>query len=79
MADAEAIARRALEFAGTYLDANRRAIVEMAEGDLDRLHQAAKIVQAQAQSHQKTSLSREHLAFTLITAAYESLRDKPTA
>lgn len=79
MADAGAIANQALELAARYLDQDSQELVKMAGGDMDLLHDAAKIVQAHAQSHQRASLSSEHLAFTLITAAYESLRDKPKA
>jgi hypothetical protein len=79
MADADAIARQALEFASDYLHENQAKIIEMSGGDLELLHQAARIVQSRGQSHTKASLSPEHLAFTLITAAYESLREEPKA
>lgn len=73
MADAAAIARRAIELATSHLEADIKEIADLAQGDLRVLPEAAEIVHNQAKPNDKAS----HLAFILITTTYDSLRGKP--
>lgn len=75
MSDAKKVAERAIELARRYLEADSRELAQLAGGNMDVLREAARVVQ-QHQSHPEGTsvLSPEHLAFTLITAAYDILR-----
>jgi hypothetical protein len=80
MADAAKIAERALNVAAAFLKDARREIVDLADGDLEALFQASQIVRDTASGGRASEHSGEHLAFSLITAAYQELRpDETTA
>lgn len=79
MADPDAIASRAAEMAGALLKSGSQEIAEMAGGDMGILREAARILQKRAETQTKPALGVEHIAFGLITAAYDSLRDEDTA
>lgn len=74
-ADVKKVADRAMQLANAYLDANSKELARLSGGSMDVLRDAARLVQGQ-QSHTERgpASSAEHLAFTLITAAYDSLR-----
>ena len=63
-----------MEMASSFLETDSKKLAEMAGGDPDALREAARILREQPQTQDRASLSPEHLAFTLITAAYEELR-----
>ena len=75
--DAEKVADRAIELAKAFLDTNSKELAQLSGGSMDVLRDAARTVHDR-QSHVQHSaaLSAEHLAFTAITAAYESLRQQ---
>lgn len=75
MRDPEAVAREALELAAEYFDVNSKKFADEARGNPVTLRDAARIVKERTPEH-RTSHSPEHLAFTLITVAYERLRDE---
>ncbi|HET7339573.1 MAG TPA: hypothetical protein VFK22_08495 [Candidatus Dormibacteraeota bacterium] len=73
--DVENIADRAMELASAFLDANSKELARLSGGSMDVLRDAARVVQdRQAHTERSAAMSAEHLAFTLITAAYDSLR-----
>lgn len=74
--DPTAIARRAVELATDFLEGDGQELAEMAGGDMPVLLDAARIVRQLADTQAKAALGVEHLAFNLITAAYDSLREK---
>jgi hypothetical protein len=76
MADPTAIAERALQLANDFLEGESRTIAGMAQGDMPVLLDAARIVRQQAETQAKAALGVEHLAFNLITAAYDALREE---
>jgi hypothetical protein len=80
MADPDAIAHRAMELASKFLETDSRELAEMADGKPEVLRLAARILREQPQTETRASLGPEHLAFTLITAAYDGLqRGRPGA
>ena len=78
-ADAADIARRAIEIASSHIETESRRLAEMAHGDTTLLRDAARIVQELPPGPNSGGLSAEHLAFNLITAAHELVRQKPPA
>jgi hypothetical protein len=81
MADPDAIADRAMELASKFLETDSREIADMADGKPEVLRLAARILGEQPHTETRASLGPEHLAFTLITAAYDELlqRRRPDA
>lgn len=77
MASASEIADRALELAAAFLDGSREEIAALAGEDTDVLYEAAQLVRTRATVGPHTAHSPEHLAFSLITAAHELLRERP--
>ena len=51
----------------------------MADGDMASLRDAARILQKRAETQERPALGVEHIAFSLITTAYDSLRDDAEA
>jgi hypothetical protein len=79
MPEPDAIAQRAMELATTFLEEDGAKLAGMADGDPGALREAARILREQPQQQAKASISPEHLAFTLITAAYQRLLGDPEA
>jgi hypothetical protein len=71
MAKADVIAARALELAYSRLEQETAEILEMAEGDPDVLYRAADVLQTRSPLR-----APEHIAFSLVTAAFDTLRPK---
>jgi hypothetical protein len=76
MTSASKIADRALELAGEFLEGSRGEIAALAAGDTNLLYEAAQLVRGRAAAGPHTVNSPEHLAFSLITAAHELLRQE---
>lgn len=74
MATADELAADALEVANKFLAEQRQRLVEQAAGDLGLLAVAARIVQEEVPNRSPSVHGGEHLAFTLLTAAYEAIR-----
>lgn len=76
MSDPKQIARRAVELATEFLEGESQELAGMASDDMQVLLEAARIVRQKADSQPKAALGVEHLAFNLITAAYDSLKER---
>ena len=77
--DAKKVADRAIELAKAYLDTNSKELARLSTGSMDVLREAARLVHdRQSHTERSAALSAEHLAFTAITAAYDSLRREIT-
>jgi Flp pilus assembly protein TadB len=73
--DVQKVADRAMQLANAYLDANSKELARLSGGSMEVLRDAARLVQdRQSHTERGSAMSAEHLAFTLITAAYDSLR-----
>lgn len=74
MATAEELAADALAIANEFLAGQQRRFMERAGGDLNVLVEAARIVQKEAAHGSPLEHSGEHLAFSLLTVAFEAGR-----
>jgi acetylornithine/succinyldiaminopimelate/putrescine aminotransferase len=79
MASDTEIAELAIKLAEDFLRESRDRIVDVAEGDTSVLTAAAEMVRLQSTDVKPSSHSVEHLAFSLITAAHEEIRQRYTA
>ena len=79
MADPDSIALRATELASTTLRSGSHEIAEMAGHDMALLREAARILQRRAETQPRPALGVEHIALSLITTAYDCLRNEPKA
>ncbi len=75
MRDPEAIAEEAPDLAAEYFDVNSKKLADEARGNPEALRDAARIVKERT-PERRTWLSAEHLAFALITIAYDLLRQE---
>jgi hypothetical protein len=76
MSDPSKIAQEAMRLATSFLDEATSAVLDQAEGDLQALFDASQIVKDHAKGP-ASSHSAEHLAFSLITAAYVTAKESP--
>lgn len=76
MASAHELAADALAVANAFLAEQRDRLLERTEGDLDLLVEAARILREEAAGGSSLQHSGEHLAFALLTAAFEAGRTK---
>ncbi len=74
MASAQELAADALAVANAFLAEQRDRLLERTEGNLDLLVEAARILRDEAGSGSSLEHSGEHLAFSLLTAAFEAGR-----
>ncbi len=70
MASAQQLADRALVIARQCLDAHRGELLILAEGDSDLVRLAAARVRSMNIQRPETDRTAEHLAFSLLTAAF---------
>lgn len=63
-----------MELASGFLAASRDELAEMGRDDPQRLFDAAQLLQDRVKSGSQSMHSGEHLAFSLVHAAYELLR-----
>ncbi len=73
MASAPELAETALALARQCLDAHRDTLLRLADGDADLLRLAAEQVRARHAGLPETTRTTEHLAFSLLTAAFVAL------
>lgn len=74
MATAEELAADALTAANKFLAEQQKHFVERAAGELDLLADAARIVREGAAHGSSLEHPAEHLAFSLLAAAFEATR-----
>lgn len=77
MVSAKELAADALEVANTFLAEQQDRLLARTEGNLDLLVEAARILRDGAAGGSSLEHSGEHLAFSLLTAAFEAGRTKP--
>lgn len=70
------MADRALELAAGFLEGSRAEIEQMIDSDGKVLFEAAQLVREEAETGPHAVHSVEHLAFSLIAAAHEHLREQ---
>lgn len=76
MANAQELAADALAVARAFLEEQQDRLLERTEGNLDLLVEAARIVRDDAGGGSSLEHSGEHLAFALLTAAFDAGRKK---
>ncbi len=70
MARSQELADLALELAQECLRTNRDKIARLAAGDREALLRASDIVRGARSAHPEIERSAEHIAFSLLTAAF---------
>lgn len=76
MASAQELAADALAVANAFLAEQRDRLLGRCEGNLGLLVEAARILQDEAAGGSSLEHPGEHLAFSLLTAAFEAGRTK---
>lgn len=73
MATAQNLADTALALARECLAAHRDTLLQLADGDADLVRLAAERVREHAAQRHETERTAEHMAFSLLTAAFADL------
>jgi hypothetical protein len=76
VSSADEVAERALHLADQFIDASARDLLEMAGGDAEVLFRASQIVRRHSTGGPALQHSAEHLAFSLLAAAHEVVRQE---
>ena len=76
MSTAREIADQSMKLANEFTDSTRDRLLEMADGNMELLREAADMVRESSGGGSALGHSTEHLAFSLITAAYKVLMDE---
>ena len=76
MVSAEELATDVLEVANAFLAEQQDRLLERIEGNLNLLVEAARILRDEAAGGSSLQHSGEHLAFALLTAAFDAGRMK---
>ena len=77
MTSARELADTAMELAREFLEHTHEPLLEMAQGDVSALHEAAQLVRTTRPNSPELTRSVEHMAFALLTQAFEeTVREK---